>query len=256
MRAFFENSASGANGIFYAAQTGDRTSAESGSVHDDGVAFDMAIEIEVRAEASVKDGIVFENHDGGFDGVQSATPFGEYTPACLQGAEAASVAGIDSIVGNIPGTAMNDERGLHGRYDSRYPRSAIGKHGRGANPRHVFHRTEKCLLETAAAANGLDKEVQEEEEHTEEKKEGAPREAALRKLRDGVQDRGRNDAKTRSPSRFIKRTRGDIAGKISAQEREFVFHPERKLFAIAPKIDGPDDENKVPEKGKKAESRS
>lgn len=73
MRAFFKNSASGANGIFYAAQTGDGTSAESPSVHDHRVAFDMAIKIEVRAEARVKDGIVFEDDDGSFDGVQSVT---------------------------------------------------------------------------------------------------------------------------------------------------------------------------------------
>jgi hypothetical protein len=112
------------------------------------------------------------------------------------------------------------------------------------------------LLRTAAAASRLDKEVQEDEERTEEKKEGAPRKAPLAKLRDGVKDCGRNDTKTRFSARFIERTRGDIAGKISAQQREFVFHPEGKLFAIAPKINGPDDKNKVPEKGKKAESRS
>ncbi len=72
---FFENSAGCANGIFDPAQTGDGASVESGCVHDNSITFDMAIEIQVRTETGVKDGIIFENDDGGFDGVESVTTF-------------------------------------------------------------------------------------------------------------------------------------------------------------------------------------
>ena len=68
--AFFEDSAGGLNRVFHTAQARDGASAERGSVHDDGVALDVAIKSEMRAEAGIEDGIVFEDDDGGFDGVE------------------------------------------------------------------------------------------------------------------------------------------------------------------------------------------
>jgi len=68
--AFFEDGAGGLDGIFGAAQTRDGAGAERGGVHDDGVTFDVAVEGEMGAEAGIEDGIVFEDDDGGFDGVE------------------------------------------------------------------------------------------------------------------------------------------------------------------------------------------
>ena len=73
MRALFEDAASEANRILDAMKTGNGTGFECGRVHDDGVAFHPAIEIEVRAVTCIKNRIVFENGDSGFDGVQSVT---------------------------------------------------------------------------------------------------------------------------------------------------------------------------------------
>jgi hypothetical protein len=69
VRAGFPNFAGEADGIFEALETRGGSGAESGAVHDDGVAFDLAIEIEMGAEAGVEGGIVLEDDDGGFDGV-------------------------------------------------------------------------------------------------------------------------------------------------------------------------------------------
>ena len=113
VRAFFEDGTREANGIFNALQAGDRARAKSGGVHDDGVAFDAAIEIEMGAETSIEDGIVLENEDGGFDGVERVATAGEDRPAGLQGAEATGFTGVDGVIGNIPGTAVNDERWAH-----------------------------------------------------------------------------------------------------------------------------------------------
>jgi len=108
-----EDGTRNANGIFDMAQTGSGTSAKRGRVHDDGVAFDLAIEIQMGAEAGVKDGIVFEDDDGGFDGIEGVTAVAEYTPTGAKGAEAARVAGVNSVVRDVPRTAMNDERRSH-----------------------------------------------------------------------------------------------------------------------------------------------
>jgi hypothetical protein len=67
---FFEDGAGGSNGIFDAMKASDRACAESGGVHDDGVALDLTIEIEVGTVTGVEDGIIFEGGDGGFDGIE------------------------------------------------------------------------------------------------------------------------------------------------------------------------------------------
>ena len=113
MRTLFKHRAGGANGILDATQTGDRPRAQSGSVHNDGVALDVAIEIQMRTEASVEGGIVFQDDDRGFNGIESRAAFREHGPTGVQSALTAGIAGVDSVIGNIQGAAMNNERGLH-----------------------------------------------------------------------------------------------------------------------------------------------
>jgi hypothetical protein len=91
-------------------------------------------------------------------------------------------------------------------------------------------------------------EIEKEQEHAEKKQGSGPAKAALWKLRYGMKDSGRNYPKARLPARFIERSRRNVARKTSAQHRKFAFHPIGKFFAIAPKIHGPNDKNKVPEK--------
>ena len=114
VRALFKHNACRANGIFHAAQTGDRPCPQSGSVHDDRVALNVAIEVQVRTEAGVEDGIVFQDDDRGLDGIESRTAFGKHGPTGAQSALTTAMAGDDSVIGNIPGAAVNNERGLHG----------------------------------------------------------------------------------------------------------------------------------------------
>ena len=57
-------------GIANATQRRDGTCAQRGAVHDDRVAFNVAIEREMRAEAGVEDRVVFQNDNGGLNGVE------------------------------------------------------------------------------------------------------------------------------------------------------------------------------------------
>jgi len=107
--AFFEDGAGGLDGIFDAMETSDGAGAEGGGFHDDGVAFDVAVEIEVRAVASVEDGVVLEDGDSDLDGVEGVAAVGEDAPTGLEGAEAAGLAGFDGVIGDVPGTAVDDE---------------------------------------------------------------------------------------------------------------------------------------------------
>ena len=101
VRAFFEDRAGGLNGIFHAAQTGDGAGAKRGGVHDDGVAFDVAVEGEMGTEAGVEDRVVFEDDNGGFDGVERVAAAFEYIPTGLESAEAAGFAGVDGFIGAV-----------------------------------------------------------------------------------------------------------------------------------------------------------
>jgi hypothetical protein len=114
VRRFFEHCASSENRIFDATEASDGTSAESCSIHYDGVAFDVAIEIEMRAETGIEDGVIFEDDDGGLDGVERVATTGEHSPTGAKGAKTTSLAGVGNIIRDVPSTAVENEGGSHG----------------------------------------------------------------------------------------------------------------------------------------------
>ncbi len=111
--AMLINGASGANGIFDALQTSSGAAAKRSTVHHDGVTFDFAFGVEMRAEAGIEHGSIFENGDGGLDGVERGAAAGKDLPTFAEGFETALLAGVDGIVGNVPSTAVKDERRFH-----------------------------------------------------------------------------------------------------------------------------------------------
>jgi len=109
VRTICQDSASQANGVSNALQCGCGAGTQSGAIHDDGVAFDAAIEIEMRTESGVEDRIVLQHDDGGFDRIKRGAAAGENGPSRGESAVTAGFAGLDGFVGNIPRTAMNDQ---------------------------------------------------------------------------------------------------------------------------------------------------
>jgi len=111
VRAFFENGAGQADGILDAVQNQRRNRREEWPrPSTDRIAFDLTVEIEMRAIAGVEDGIVFKNDDGGFKWRRGVAASGEDVPADLQGAAAPSLAGFDGVIGNVqaPPWTMRD----------------------------------------------------------------------------------------------------------------------------------------------------
>src|SRR5207302_4425350 len=106
----FQNSARELNGILDTLQSGRRAGAQRCAVHDDGVAFDAAVQIKVRAVTGIEDGIVFEDHDGGFDSVEGGAAARKNGPAGSKSAVAAGLASVHGFVRNVPRAAVNDER--------------------------------------------------------------------------------------------------------------------------------------------------
>ena len=113
VRAVFQDSARELNGILDAVQISRRAGAKRGPVHHDGVTFDVPVQIEVRAVAGVEDGIVFEDNNGGFDGVESRSASRKNGPAGSKRAMAAGFASVNRFVRNVPRTAVNNQRWFH-----------------------------------------------------------------------------------------------------------------------------------------------
>jgi len=73
----------------------------------------MAIKREMRTVASVKDRIIFEDDHRSLDSIEGAAAGFENAPTRVKGAEAASFASIDGVIGNVPSAAVKDEGWSH-----------------------------------------------------------------------------------------------------------------------------------------------
>src|SRR5467141_2785155 len=104
VRTVLENLARELNGILDALQSGGSAGAKRCAVHDDGVAFD---------------GGVFENDDGGFDGVKSGAAALQDGPTRSEGGMAAGFASFHGFVRNVPRAAMNNESRFHRNEDGK-----------------------------------------------------------------------------------------------------------------------------------------
>src|SRR5690348_508382 len=113
VRAVLQDGARQAHGVADALDTSYGTRAKRRAIHDDGVALDAAIEIEVRAKARVEDRIIFKDDDGGFDCVQRGAAARKNRPAGFQRAMAAGLAGVDRLIRNVPSTTVHNERRFH-----------------------------------------------------------------------------------------------------------------------------------------------
>lgn len=71
VRAMFENLSREVDRIANATERRDGACPQSSAVHYDGVAFDVTVECEMRTQARVEDGVIFENRDRSLNRVQS-----------------------------------------------------------------------------------------------------------------------------------------------------------------------------------------
>jgi len=67
----------------------------------------------MRAAARIEHRIIFEDDDRGFDRVQRVPAVAQHAPARPKRAQASRIAGISGFIGDVPRTAMNDQRGSH-----------------------------------------------------------------------------------------------------------------------------------------------
>ena len=70
-------------------------------------------DLKMRAVTGVENGIVFEDHNGGFNGVESGAAARKNGPASGESTMTPGLAGVNGFVRNVPRAAVNDERWFH-----------------------------------------------------------------------------------------------------------------------------------------------
>jgi hypothetical protein len=111
VRTFFEDQAGGLNGVAKALDAGHAASLHAAAVHEEGVELNAAVGGEKAAAASVEGGVVFEDGDGGLNGIESGCAAREKGVAGFEsGADAGQVSG-SGFGGDGPCATVNEESG-------------------------------------------------------------------------------------------------------------------------------------------------
>src|SRR5208282_893000 len=108
MRAVAKNFAGGANRVAQALDATDAAAAQGRTVHDESVELHFAIAVQETAAAGVEGFVVLENDDGLFDRVQSRAAAFEGAPSRGNGIAHTVEVRFDHVVGNGPGSAVDD----------------------------------------------------------------------------------------------------------------------------------------------------
>lgn len=111
---FFQDAAGQADRVAHALDGSNGPSLESCAIHEDRIELNAAVEGEVRAKTGVEHGVVFQADDGGFDGIRCTAAARENSPAGIERMADPITAGRETLFGNSPGTAVNDEGGSQG----------------------------------------------------------------------------------------------------------------------------------------------
>jgi len=114
MRALFEDQAGGLNGVAQALDTGHAAGLHAAAVHKESIELDAAVGGEKAAAAGVEGGVVFEDGDGGFDGVEGGCAAREKGVAGFERVADTGLVGASGVGGDGPGTTVDEESGSVG----------------------------------------------------------------------------------------------------------------------------------------------
>jgi len=108
-----EQSSRHLNGVFNLLNSGDRAYLQRRSIHHPGIKLDYARLIEVGANASIKRRIIFQNRDGGFDGIQSCATLRQNFVTSQSSPVATLLVSLVFLFWDTPGSTVDDNRWIH-----------------------------------------------------------------------------------------------------------------------------------------------
>lgn len=123
--AFFEDEARGVDGIAQALDAGDTAGFHAASVHEEGVKLYATVGGEEAASTGVEGRIVFEDGDGGFDGINGCAATGEDFVTDFEGVTHAGFVGGRGIGRDGPCASVNEEGGIVRGWESVHPSMVV-----------------------------------------------------------------------------------------------------------------------------------
>jgi hypothetical protein len=111
MRTFLKNQASGLNGVAEVLDTGHAASFHAAAVHEESIELDAAIGGQKTATTGVKNGIIFEHGDGGFDSIESRAATRKNAIAGFKRIVHADFMGRLRVGGDGPCATMDEKSG-------------------------------------------------------------------------------------------------------------------------------------------------
>jgi hypothetical protein len=111
---FLKDEACGVDRIAQVFDAGDAAGFHAASVHEEGIELNAAVGGEEAASSSVEGGIVFEDGDGGFNGIDGCAAAGEDFVTDFEGVAHAGLVSGSSVGGDGPCSAMHEKGGVVG----------------------------------------------------------------------------------------------------------------------------------------------
>jgi len=112
VRRLLKDEAGGLDWVAQSFDTGDAAGFHAAAIHKKSVELDAAVGGEKAATAGVKGGVIFEDGNGGFDGVDCETTAREDGVTSFEGAADAGLVGFGCVGGDCPCAAMDKEDGI------------------------------------------------------------------------------------------------------------------------------------------------
>jgi hypothetical protein len=110
--ALFEDEAGGLDGVAEALDAGNAAGFHAAAVHEEGVELDAAVGGEEAAAAGVEGRVIFENGDGGLDGIEGGAAAREDCVTRFEGSADAGLMSLGCIVGDGPCATVDEEDGV------------------------------------------------------------------------------------------------------------------------------------------------
>jgi len=140
VRTIAKNFPGGTNWIAQALHATDAATAQRRAVHDERVQLDLAVAVQEAAAASIESFVVFHYDYGFFNRVEGRAAMFKRPPSGSGGIAHTVEVRLDHVIGNSPGTAVNDENRIGWHSQSLREVAKISLAGRGKTQNDLNER--------------------------------------------------------------------------------------------------------------------
>lgn len=115
VHALFQHLAGGDDGVADSLDAPNASGAQRGAAHHRGIELHASVGVEEAAAPGIEGLVIFHHDDGGFHGLDGTSAALEHLPSSSHGVADTVDVRVDEMIGNGPGTAMDQQNRLIGQ---------------------------------------------------------------------------------------------------------------------------------------------